>query len=114
MLRTLLKLAIALLILNGAWQGGSAYWQNYQFEDALQRIAQFGGSNPGADMMAQAMDTVRSLKLPVTEDQIAIRKENNRVTISASYKQAIEFVPTYKVPWDFTVKADALNLPRIK
>ena len=42
MAKTLIKIAIALIVLHGAFRVGSAYWNFYRYEDALLQIAQFG------------------------------------------------------------------------
>ena len=42
MAKTLIKIALALIVLHGAFRIGNAYWNFYRFEDALQEQAQFG------------------------------------------------------------------------
>jgi predicted ATPase with chaperone activity len=42
MLRVLIKIALAALLITGAWRVGSTFLRYYQFEDALQEVAQFG------------------------------------------------------------------------
>ena len=114
MFRTLIKLVIGLLIVNGAWRTGSAYYQYYEFQDALQHTAQFASYTPGANTQASVMEIARSLDVPLQEEHLNVRKDENRVFIDAVYTRPIEVFPRYPVRWEFRVNVSATQFGRIK
>ena len=114
MFRTLIKLAIGLLIINGVWRTGLAYYQYYEFQDALQHTAQFAAGKTVASTQASVMEIARSLDVPLQEERVNVRKDQNRIFIDAIYTRPIEVVPMYPVRWEFTVKVSAMQLGRLK
>lgn len=114
MVRTVIKLVIGLLLMNGAWRVGLAYYQFYEFQDAVQRVAQFAADVPTPSVHAQVMEIAKSLDVPVAEERVSVRKDQHRVYVDAVYSRPIEVVPRYRVPWEFTVTVTAMLLPRGK
>lgn len=109
-MRTLIKLIIAGLVIHATWRAGSAYWVYYQFRDNLQQVALFSAGKSEQQVHTQALEVASALKVPIEPQQIAVRREDARTFIDASYKTDIEVLPSYRYPWEFKVSVDALSL----
>jgi hypothetical protein len=106
-MKTVIKLLIAAIVLHGAVRLGLAYWTCYQFEDALQQIAQFAGNRPAKEVHGQAVKKAAELGVPVTADEIHVRRDEREVVIEASYTAGVQIFPSYEYPWQFTASAKA-------
>ena len=122
MLSKLIKLALAALVIHGAWRIGSAYWTFYQFEDRLTEIAQFGDRRKDAELCREAAEVATTLHVPVEMDAVSVQRGGNpvfncakgfqggvakagvapgKITFRASYGENIAVLPGYEYPWNF-------------
>lgn len=108
-MRTLIKLAIAALIVHGAWRAGTAYWKYYKFQDNLQATALFAGARSVPELHARVMELAAELDVPVMPDQVNVRQEKNFTFIDAAYTDQIEILPRYFYPWEFKVNVQAFS-----
>jgi hypothetical protein len=132
MFRVLIKLALAALVINAAWRVGSTYLRYYQFEDALQELAQFGETRSDKQLCAQAMEKVANLDVPITAGGITIRRGANpmfncekgyeggvvppataaaKIFIEAVYTDVMQPFPGYRVNWEFKPSVSAWVRP---
>lgn len=132
MFRVLVKLAIAALVINAAWRVGSTYLRYYQFEDALQELAQFGDTRADKQLCGQAVEKAVNLDLPVTADAITIRRGSNpayncekgfeggaaprtagaaKIFIDAAYTDVLQPLPGYRLNWEFKPSVSAWVRP---
>lgn len=133
MFRTLIKLAITALVIHAAWRVGSSYWRFYQFEDALQELAQFGEQKADKQLCAQAMEKAANLDVPITADAVSIRRGSNpafncetgfqravpaaltapvaKIFIDAHYEEPLVLFPGYRYPWEFKSSVSAWVRP---
>ncbi len=124
-MRVIVKLLIAALILHGVFRVGVSYWHYYQFEDALQEIAQFGERRSDRQLCAQALESASSLDIDIAADGVAIRRGGNpwfnclngfqqlgggpgvtdsaaaKIFIEAHYAEGLRVLPGYSYPWEF-------------
>ena len=107
---TLIKLAIAALIIHGSWRAGTVYRKYYKFRDNLQATAQFAGNGSVPELHARVMQLASELAVPVTDDRVNVRREKNRTFIDAAYTDQIEILPRYFYPWEFKVNVEAFTL----
>jgi len=75
--KTLIKIVVALLLINAAFHIGNAYWNYYRFEDALEQLALFGDRRSDRQLCDQAVDTAAGYSLPITADGLVIRRGTN-------------------------------------
>ena len=123
MIKTLIKIALALLVLHGAVRIGNAYWTFYRFEDALQELAQFGDRKAEAQLCDGAMYSAAGYGVPIAANQIFIRRGSgapyncqtgptapdsatpqqaaSQLTIYGTYSDQVQLLPGYYRPWDF-------------
>ncbi|MBP1603049.1 MAG: hypothetical protein H6Q09_221 [Acidobacteria bacterium] len=109
----LLRLIVIAAVLWAAWHAGLAAWQQFQFNDEVEKIAQFGPDKDAGSVMAAVLDAARRLNLPVTEKDVRIRQESQptRLNIDVSYTVQIEVLPRFFYPWTFTSSARGLFFP---
>jgi hypothetical protein len=123
MAKTLIKIAIALIILHAAFRVGSAYWTFYRYEDALLQIAQFGDRRTERQMCEEALTTAGDFGVPIAAADLAIHKGSNppfncetgptalkgsalgvatvQLTIAGWYQDRLQLLPGYFYPWEF-------------
>ncbi len=129
MVKTLIKIAIALIVIHGAVRVGSAFWSYYRYEDALLQIAQFGDRRTERQLCDEAMSTAGEYDLPITAADLTIRKGTNppfncqdgptllqpgakgiasvQLTIDGTYMERLQVLPGYYYPWEFKPSASA-------
>jgi hypothetical protein len=110
-LKTLVKLLIALVILNAAARGAVAAWTYYQFKDATQQLVLFGSRTPPGELRNRIVAKAAELNVPVEPEDVSVEREGVRTRAGAAYVQPVEFFPRYIYPinFSFTVEEFAVN-----
>jgi hypothetical protein len=113
MIKLIIKLAIVGVILNGVARAGMVAWGYYQFKDATQQIAVFGAETATSHLHGQVMQKAASLAIPVSEEQVNVRRDGMRTIIEVAYQQPVELFPqyTYTVPVKFDVEGISAGNP---
>lgn len=123
MVKTLIKIAIALLVIHGAARVGYAFWNYYRYEDALLQIAQFADRSTERQVCDQAMSTAADYGVPIAATGLMVRKGNNppyncedgptqiqggapgllsgQLSIEGAYTDRLQLLPGYFYPWEF-------------
>ena len=109
-MRALFSLAIAGLVVHGAFQAGSAYFVYFEFRDGVQQTAQFGAGRSEQELHARVMTIASDLGVPVAPERVVVRRTQDHTYINADYMASIELLPRYYYPWEFTVDVEAWNL----
>ena len=109
-MRTLIKLAFAALVIHAAYQIGTAYWDHYQFTDAVQQVAQFGESEPIAEIKERVMGLAPSGTCRSPTRRSRSCGSSAASTWTASTRASILLAPGYRRPWKFTVDVVVLTL----
>ena len=73
-MKTLIKLALAALVIHAAYQVGIAYWDHYQFQDAVQQVAQFGESEPLPEIKRRVLELAAERGLPIEDDALVVTR----------------------------------------
>ena len=110
-MRTIISFAIVIAVLNATFRGGTAYWKYYQFRDAAEQIAIFGGKTDTNQLHSQVMDKAGKLEVPIEWDGIAVEREESRTTISATYQQPVEFFPRFSRDLTFSFSVEGVLAP---
>jgi len=108
-MRTIVKLVIVGLILNGAYRVGAAYWDHYAFEDAARDAAQFSMATE-RDIAQHLIGLAAEHDITLDAENVSIEKIPRRITIDGAYTRDIELVPRYTRPWDFSFHVVVLTL----
>ena len=109
-MKTVLKVAIAVVILNAAVSGGDSAWRYYQLKDAAGRALLFGSSSTSQQLHTQIMESAMELRIPLAPQELRVRWKTGRRTAEASYTQQIEFFPSYRYPVRFSFNVDTVAI----
>ena len=109
-MKTLFKLVIAILVLNGAVRGGLAMWQYYQFKDAAQQAVLFGQRADPEEIQATIVARATEMSVPIRPDDVKVSRDGTRTVAEGYYIQPVDFFPNYPWPVKFTFVVDAISL----
>lgn len=114
MIKTVLKIAIAVAVINGAFHFGEAAWRYYQLKDAAQQMIVFGSEEQTTDLLNRIVERAVALRIPLLPENVAVRREGTRTTVDAAYTQPVEYFPnqTYPIDLRFSVEAYAARVAR--
>jgi hypothetical protein len=110
MIRTAIKLAVVALLANATWQVFNAYWPYYKFKDAIQATAQFRGDKTDDQVRARILELAGQFDLPVSDDMLSVRREDQHTIVDTAYTQPVELFPGYTYPWPFTIHVDTYTV----
>jgi hypothetical protein len=105
-MKTVLKLVIAIALVNAVVRAADSAWNYYQLKDAAERALLFGSKLSSQQVHQQIMETANELKLPLKQEDLSIRWRSGRRLALAAYTQHIEFLPTYPYPILFSFNVD--------
>jgi hypothetical protein len=106
MVKFIIKLALAALVVNASWQLGSTYMAFYRFRDAVLQVALDGEKLADDQLRQRVAELAAHHDVPLTEADIAIRREERHTYIDGSYTKQVTLLPGYRYPWSFEVKVD--------
>jgi len=107
MARTVVKLAIFLLVVHALYRFVPVYLHYQQFKDAVHETALFSRSKTDAEIVDRVMELADKYAIPLQREYVQVRREHEQTFIDASYVESIEWLPTYQRPWQFDVGAQA-------
>jgi hypothetical protein len=105
-MKLLIKLAIAGLIANAAWQAGRTYADHYQFRDAVRQAALIRGQSDD-ELRQRILDLAAEYDIPLAYDGFTIRHELRHTFVQGEYVRNVPLAPGYQYPWRFTWDVDA-------
>ena len=113
-MRLIIRLVVVALIANAAWRIGSAYMGYYRFKDAVKETTLFQTAKSEEQMKQRVLELASQFDLPLTEDDVVVRRDQGHTYVDGSYTRIIEIFPGYKRPWGFEVHIDTLNFEGIQ
>jgi hypothetical protein len=108
MARTLVKLGIFLLFVHALYRFVPSYYHYQQFKDAVHETALFSRERTDVQIIDRVMELAEKYRVPLSRDNVQVRREPARIAIDAAYVESIEWLPTYKRPWEFNIGEEAL------
>jgi hypothetical protein len=106
MIKLAIKLAIAALIANAAWQAGRTFAAHYQFRDEVRQAALIRGQTD-AQLRQRVLELAANYDIPLTADALTIRREERHVYVEGSYLRVVPIAPRVEYPWRFDWEVDA-------
>jgi hypothetical protein len=115
MIKLAIKLAIAALIANAAWQAGRTFAAHYQFRDEVRQAALIRGQTD-AQLQQRVLELAADYDIPLTADAMTIRREERHVYVEGSYLRVVPIAPRVEYPWRFDWEVDAylIDPPKIE
>jgi hypothetical protein len=107
-MKTVLKIVIAVALLNAVVRGADSVWNYYQLKDAAERALLFGSQRTSQQLHAQIMERAEELQLPLEPEDLRVRWGTGRRIAEASYTQSVEFLPNYPYPVKFSFNVNTV------
>jgi hypothetical protein len=113
-MKTIIKLAIALAVLNALFHAGEVAWRYYQLKDATEQLIVFGSQEHTNELHTRIVAKAAELDVPLLPENVAVHRAGTRTSVDASYTQPIEYFPNQVYPMDlkFSVEAYSINVGR--
>ena len=92
-MKTILYLLLTALIVHGCYRAGTAAWRYYEFKDAVEQEARFGGNETVATLRARILKIAEEHGIALLPADLDVHKEGNETTVAALYGEQIELVP---------------------
>jgi hypothetical protein len=109
MIKTLIKLAVAALVVHACWRSANVALRYYKFKDAVHEMVLFSNAKSDGQMEGRVMDLARQYEVPLAAESVAILHQENKTIINAAYTDMVELVPTKFYPVKFVVNVEAFN-----
>jgi hypothetical protein len=109
-MKTVLKLLIAVALLNAVVRGADSAWNYYQLKDAAQRALLFGTQASSKQIHGQILERAVELRVPLMPEDLTVSWRAGRRIAEASYTQQIEFFPKYNYPVLFSFNVDTVSV----
>jgi hypothetical protein len=114
MIKLAIKLGIAALIANAAWQAGLVFAAHYQFRDAVRQAALVRGQTD-AQLQQRVLELATEYAIPLAADNFTIRREERHIYVEGRYQKEVPVAPRFEYPWRFEWEVDAyiIDPPKI-
>jgi hypothetical protein len=109
MIKTIIKLAIAALVVHACWRSANVVLKYYRFKDAVHETVLFSNSKSDAQLQGRVMELAGQFEVPVTTENVEILHQENKTIVNANYTDRIELIPTKFFAWQFKVNVEAFN-----
>ena len=107
MFKLVIKLVIAGLLVNAGWRVGAEYINVYSFQDEVRSEAATGDP---ADLLDRVLELATDRDLPLAEEDVDIRRDEQRVVVEGRHVKPIAVLPGYAYPWPFNWSVEAYVL----
>jgi hypothetical protein len=106
MVRTVVKLAIAALVVHAVWKVSPVYLDYVKFRDELTETARRTGARRENEILERVMEVATSMEIPVTREAVRVRKDRDHTFIDATYTENLELLPRVTYPWTINISVD--------
>jgi hypothetical protein len=113
-LKTLFKLAVALLVAHALFRFVPPYWNFTQFRWALKESAAQWRAHDDQAVTEEVLQLARQHQVPLSAEHVQVRREGDHLFVDVAYTDQIEFVPSMRRDWRFDASVDAWTLAGLK
>jgi hypothetical protein len=110
MARTVIRIAVALIVAHALYHFIPVYINYHLFKDDVKQAALFGGGATEQELVEQVMLHARAREVPIERPDIWVRKADNQTYIDAAYEQPVKVLPWYTYVWHVEVSASAIQM----
>jgi hypothetical protein len=107
-MKTLIKLLIVALLVNACYHVGVAYWEFYEFEDAIEKTIQFSQRATPAELTSGVMELAKERGIPLDESSLKVTRSARHVVVDAAYERSVDVAPRMPRTFQFDVHVSAL------
>jgi hypothetical protein len=109
-MKTIIKILIAIAILNASARVGMAAASYYQLKDASQELVTFGAQATPGDIQSHIIEKAQTFNVPLDAGDVEVTRDGLHTTARASYTQGVEVFPNYIYPINFRFSVEALSM----
>jgi hypothetical protein len=109
-MKTIIKVVVAIALINAAARVGLAYAGFYQLKDQAQELVTFGAKVSDADLQNQIVAKAAALNLPIDVANVDVKHDGLHTSASTAYTLPVEVFPNYTYPINFHFTVDALSM----
>jgi hypothetical protein len=111
LIRTVIRLIVAVAVLNAAVRVGFAWWNYYQLKDTAQQLIVFEFDKPTRDISKEILEAAMELSVPLEAENLEVIREGTMTFVNVWYLQPVEVFPNFRYPVEmsFFVQARALH-----
>jgi hypothetical protein len=109
-MKTIIKILIAIAILNASARVGTAAAGYYQLKDASQELLTFGAQASPGEIQNHILQKAQGFNVPLEAGDVEVTRDGLRTTAKASYTQGVEVFPNYIYPINFKFSVEALSM----
>ena len=106
MIKSLIKVLIAVALANALWHVASAYISYYKFNDSVHELAIHNPGRSESQLKDKVVELAAMYDEPLDAEAIAVRKEPGHIYVDASYTKPVSLFPGYNYQWPFVIKVD--------
>ena len=110
MIRTVLKIAIAVAVLNALFRGAAVAWDYYELRDDAQQMIVFGAGTSTVELHNRILARAAELQVPLRPENLTVRRDGQRTIVEARYTQPVEYFPNQLYPADLSFTVDAFSM----
>jgi hypothetical protein len=89
----LAKVLILVLAINAGVRAGNAWWQFYEFKDAVRQEARFSEGRTLRQVHEHVMQLANDYEIPVAPDDVVVGEGVDGMSIDVVYETQVELVP---------------------
>jgi hypothetical protein len=112
-MKTIVKLAIMMAVLNALFHGAEATWKHYGLTDDARQVVLFGSQLSTAEVHERILLKAAERGLPLQPEDLQVDRVTQRTMVEGHYVNPIEFFPGYRRPvtLSFTVDETVVRPP---
>jgi hypothetical protein len=109
-MKTLLKLILVVVVINGSYRVGMAEYRYSQFKTAIRAILALAEKVPVEEVKASVLKRAAELDLPVSPERVEVSREGVTTRLKVSYHLDLEVFPGFKYPRDYSISDEITPL----
>lgn len=110
-MRNFVRLAVLLLVAHALYRFVPVYLHYQQFKDAVAETVLFARDRKEPELLDRVMALAEQYRIPIGREDVAITRDGQATVIAVSYRERIEWLPTYRRPMTFRVSARGWHAP---
>ena len=109
-MKTIIRLVVIGLIVHALYQFLPVYLHYQQFKDDVKQTALFARDASELEIAEQVMAHARQRKVPLSPENIQVRRVSSQLFIDASYVERVKVVPGYVYDWQVKIATSTYPL----
>lgn len=112
-MKTILKILLAVLVINACVQGGRSAWRHLEFKDAVDQEARFGSSKTPSQLRDRLIQLGAEHGVTLAPEDVTVEKRGVQTYVALTYREGIPVVPAvyvYQRSFAFTLLVEPLHM----